>query len=154
MDVALQTGLRVGELANINIEDIDLRRKALKVTRLKKARKRPETLPISKELARHLKEYLKAARRRKGPLFLGKRGPLSRQGLQRIWKVAVKRACLPSELSIHSARHTAATTMLKKTKNLRLVQKMLGHSNPTVTANMYADVSFEDMQDGINGLYD
>ena len=36
---------------------------------------------------------------------------------------------------------------------LRQVQKQLGHSSPATTANMYADISFEDMQDGLNGLY-
>jgi site-specific recombinase XerC len=43
--------------------------------------------------------------------------------------------------------------LLKKTGNLRQVQKQLGHSSPAVTANIYADVSFEDMREGVNGLY-
>ena len=43
--------------------------------------------------------------------------------------------------------------LLRKTKNLRHVQKQLGHASPATTANMYADVSFEDMQDGVAGLY-
>jgi integrase len=85
--------------------------------------------------------------------FLGSRGPLTAQGLQRIWKRSVKLAGLPKELSIHSARHTIAVQLLKKTGNLRLVQKQLGHASPATTANMYADISFEDMQNGLNGLY-
>ena len=89
----------------------------------------------------------------KGPLFVGCRGPLTAQGLQRIWKAAVRRAGLPAELSIHSARHTLAVHLLRKTGNLRQVQKQLGHSSPATTANMYADVSFEDMQTGVTGLY-
>ena len=56
-------------------------------------------------------------------------------------------------LSIHSARHTLAVHLLKKKGNLRMVQKQLGHASPTTTAAMYADVSFEDMQEGPNGLY-
>lgn len=59
----------------------------------------------------------------------------------------------PTELSIHSARHTLAVHLLRKTGNLRQVQKQLGHSSPTITAALYADVTFEDMQDGLNGLY-
>ena len=89
----------------------------------------------------------------KGPLFVGCRGPLTAQGLQRIWKAAVRRAGLPAELSIHSARHTLAVHLLRKTGNLRQVPKQLGHSSPATTANMYADVSFEDMQTGVTGLY-
>ena len=86
-------------------------------------------------------------------MFVGKRGSLTVSGLERIWKAAVRRAGLPEELSIHSARHTIAVILLKKTGNLRFVQKQLGHASPATTANMYADISFEDMQDGLNGLY-
>ncbi len=56
-------------------------------------------------------------------------------------------------MSIHCARHTLAVYLLKKTSNLRLVQKQLGHASPVTTANMYADVSFEDMQEGVTGVY-
>ena len=46
-----------------------------------------------------------------------------------------------------------AVHLMRKTGNLRMVQKQLGHCNPTTTANMYADVTFEDMRDGVDGLY-
>ena len=85
---------------------------------------------------------------------MGKRGPLKIRGVQQIFKAAYRRSGLPPELSVHSARHTIAVHLLKKTKNLRQVQKQLGHASPAVTANMYADVSFEDMREGLNGLYE
>ena len=81
-------------------------------------------LAAGKELVQHLKDYL-------------------------TW-----RAHLPAELSIHAARHSLAVFLLKKTGNLRLVQKQLGHSSPVTTATMYADVPFDDMQSGLSGLYD
>lgn len=167
-DLALSTGLRVSEIAAVNVEHIDLKRGCMSVTRLKRRKPVRETLAIGKDLADHLKNYLawrsarvsdlhKRLRRElgatKGPLFVGCRGPLTAQGLQRIWKSAVKRAGLPKELSIHSARHTIAVALLKRTGNLRQVQKQLGHSSPATTANMYADVSFDDMQSGVTGLY-
>jgi integrase len=37
--------------------------------------------------------------------------------------------------------------------NRRQVQIQLGHASPATTANMYADISFEDMQNGVTGLY-
>lgn len=153
VDLALSTGLRVAEMAALQVEDVDLRRGALQVIRLKRKKKSPETLAINKELVDHLREYLAWAGRRQGPLFIGQRGPLTYRGLQQTWKAAVKRTGLPEELSIHGARHTIAVHLLKKTGNLRLVQKQLGHASPATTANMYADISFEDMQDGLNGLY-
>jgi integrase len=152
VDLALSTGLRVSEMAALTLKDIDLKRGAISVTRRKRKKDKRETLAINKELAEHLKQYIGG--RKTGRLFEGKRGSLTAQGLQRIWKAAVKRASLPKELSIHCARHTIAVHLLKKTGNLRLVQKQLGHASPATTANMYADISFEDMQEGLNGLYE
>ena len=90
VDVALQTGLRVSELAALQVKDIDFKRKAVKVTRLKKKKKVVETLGISDDLVKHLKGYL--LDRTTGQLFIGKRGNLNKPGLQRIWKIAIKRA--------------------------------------------------------------
>ncbi|MHC4520955.1 MAG: tyrosine-type recombinase/integrase [Planctomycetota bacterium] len=168
IDLALSTGLRVSEMAALAVEDVDLKRGCMRVIRLKRRKAVRETLAIGKDLVDHLKAYLswrsarvsdlgkslrKGLAATKGPLFVGCRGPLSAQGLQRVWKSAIKRAGLPIELSIHSARHTIAVALLKKTGNLRQVQKQLGHSSPATTANMYADVPFEDMQSGVTGLY-
>lgn len=153
VDLALSTGLRVSELAVVQIKDVDLKRSALSVVRLKRKKKVRETLAISKELTKHFKDYIAWTERKSGTLFMGSRGPLTAQGLQRIWKRSVELAGLPKELSIHSARHSIAVHLLKKTGNLRQVQKQLGHASPATTANMYADISFEDMQEGLNGLY-
>jgi integrase len=168
VDIALSTGLRVSEIAALNVEDIDLKRGCLKVVRVKKKRKTKETLAVGKELVDHLRQFLtwrsarigsvdrvyrKGLAATKGPLFTGCRGPLTSGGLQKIWHRAVERAKLPKELSIHSARHTLAVHLLRKTGNLRLVQKTLGHSSPVTTASIYADVPFEDQQAAVSGLY-
>ncbi|MHC4496072.1 MAG: tyrosine-type recombinase/integrase [Planctomycetota bacterium] len=153
VDLALSTGLRVSEIAALNIRDVDLKRGCLSVTRLKRKKKVKETLALGKDIAEHLKEYIAWTGQKKGRLFVGSRGSLSAQGLQRIWKRSIQLAGLPEELSIHSARHTIAVHLLRKTGNLRQVQKQLGHASPATTANMYADISFEDMQNGLNGLY-
>ena len=160
VDVALQTGLRVSELAALRVGGFDPRRQCLKVDRAKRRSRRQESLALSRDLTEHLAEFI-AWKRDAGeetsaeaPLFVGKRGPLTDRGLQVIWQRAVERAGLPKELSIHSARHTMAVHLLRKTSNLRMVQKQLGHASPATTANMYADISFEDMQAGVDGLYD
>ncbi len=160
VDTALSTGLRVAELVALTVGDFDARRGALKVVRRKRRKRVTETIALSRELTRHLAEFIAWKKTvdqpagKKDPLFVGKRGALTSSGLQRIWKRAVARAGLPKELSIHSARHTIAVHLLSKTGNLRLVQKQLGHSNPTTTANMYADVSFGAMRDALTDLYD
>ena len=159
VDLALGTGLRVSELAKIRVGDFDLKRRSLRVWRHKRKKHERETVAIGKALGEHLRQFIEWKRLvgqktgKDAPLFVGKRGGLTPSGLQRIWITAVKRAGLPERLSIHSARHTIAVHMLKRTGNLRMVQKQLGHASPATTANMYADVSFEDMQNALDGLY-
>ena len=160
IDLALSTGLRVSEMSALTLKDIDLKRGAISVVRLKRKKKVKETLAISKELSQHLQQFIEWKKSLDQPtkpaskLFVGGQGALTAQGLQRIWKAAVKRAGLPKEITIHCARHTIAVLLLKKTGNLRQVQKQLGHASPATTANMYADISFDDMQNGLNGLYE
>lgn len=189
VDLALSTGLRVSEMAALQVEDLDLKRGCMTVIRLKRHKRKKaaqpakkerkaapspqapvrETLMLGRQLAAHLKTYLTwracrladmdKGRRRcltkdKGALLVGQRGPLSAQGLQQAWKAAIRQAGLPEEYSIHSARHTLAVHLLKRTGNLRQVQKQLGHTSPVTTANMYADVSDEDMQNGVTGLWE
>lgn len=162
VDLALSTGLRVSEIWRLKISDVDLRRGSLSITRSKKKRKKVETLAISKELKKHLKKYItymvvdsRLRDNETGKLFKSKskKGLMTTQCLQLMWKAAVKRAGLPRSITIHCARHTLAVHLLKKTKNLRLVQKQLGHASPVITAALYADVSFEDMQESLNNLY-
>lgn len=155
-----ELGLKVSSAEDyFGLIDIDTKRGCLTVTRLKRKKHKTETMAIGKELIKHLIEFIEWKKLVPQPtkptsaLFVGKRGALSAQGLQQIWKRCVAEANLPKEYSIHSARHTMATHLLKKTNNLRQVQIQLGHASPTTTANMYCDVSFTDMQEGVTGLY-
>ncbi len=156
VDLALSTGLRVSEIAALTLRDVDSKRLTITVTRVKKKLRKPESLAVDKALLDHITEYMANQRKPDAgdQLLVGKQGPLTAQGLQRVWKSAVKRAGLPKELSIHCGRHTLATHLLAKTHNLRQVQKQLGHSSPTVTANMYADITDENIRSGVSGVYD
>lgn len=150
VDVALGTGLRVSEIAAIHIEHIDFRRGFLTVRRLKKRKVAEDILPLDPQLVKHLKKFI--GKRGEGTLFLGQRGAVGPKGLYKIWSKALARAGL-QHLGIHGARHTLAVALLKKTNNLRIVQKTLGHGSVTTTANLYADVPFEDMAKAITDLY-
>lgn len=161
VDTAMQTGLRVAEIALLKVGDFNPNRKTLRVHRLKRRKPVIEDLPISESHARHLEQYLDWKRRHYKPtepqdaLFHGKHGPLGVDGMRGIWESALKRAGVEKRegVSIHAARHTLGVHLLRKTKNLRLVQKQLGHQNPQTTA-IYADVLEEDRRAGINGLYE
>ena len=163
VDLALSTGLRVSERAAIRLRDIDLKHKFITVNRLKRRKPLRESLGIGKELARHLRAFTKWKRLQghqmkiSSPLFVSKRQgqhrALTAKGLQWIWRAAIKDAGLPVRLSIHSARHTMAVHLLRKTRNIKQVQQQLGHTSIETTANSYADVPFEDMVEGVTGLY-
>lgn len=159
VDTAMATGLRVNEIAQLRISDFNAGRTSLRVHRTKRRKPVTETMAISPELVKHIRQFIawkKAAGESTevdSALFCGKRGPMTVSGMQKVWKVAVKRAGLPRELSIHSARHTMAVHLLAKTKNLKQVQQQLGHSSPVVTANLYAQVQFDEMREGATRLY-
>ena len=149
IDTALQTGLRCSEICALQIEDFDSKRRALTVIRLKKKKRVPETMPISKDLAAHLRKYI--GDRKTGPMFIGRKGRnLSRAGMSQIFKRAAEHAHLPKSLSIHACRHSLGMKVLKQTGNLRLVQKALGHANIQATC-IYADVDFETLQNALDG---
>lgn len=155
VDAALSLGLRVSELHSIRVCDIDLKRSFINIRRKKKVKNKKlpikDTLAISPEFAEHLKDYL--AGRKTGRLFSTNGKSISIQGIQASWLTAVRRAGLP-HYSIHCARRSMGFHLLAKTKNLKQVQKQLGHTNVNTTAQMYCDVSFEEMQEGVTGLYE
>lgn len=159
VDLAMLTGLRVNEIARLTIKDFNTSRSSLNVQRTKRRKAVSETLAISPELTEHLKKFIawkKTVGESVNPanaLLCGKRGSMTSSGMQKVWKSAIERAGLPRELSIHSARHTMAVHLLAKTKNLKQVQQQLGHSSPVVTANLYAQVQFDEMREGTTKLY-
>ena len=159
VDLALETGLRVSELARLTVGDHDPKRRSLRVWRHKRRRPVQETLAVSPDLAGHLAEFIEWKRLVGQPvggadrLLMGKRGPLTADGLARSWKAAVANAKLPASLSIHCARHTVATQLLRRTGNLVLVQRRLGHTSPAVTANLYCGLDWETEQRAVDGLY-
>lgn len=150
VDLALQTGLRVSEMAALVPKDVDLRRGCMTVWRKKRRKPVREIIALSSSLHAHLSRHLRDC----GDVFWpGQRGPWTKRGLQQAWDKACRRAGIEG-VSIHKARHTLAVHLLKETKNLRAVQKQLGHTSPVITANMYADIPFEDQVEALDGVFD
>lgn len=151
VDLALSTGLRVSELASLTLADIDLEGKLISVRRRKKRKLVVEYIGLPAKLADHLRCYW--ADRTEGPAVMGSGDvPLGSRGWQQAWLRACSKAGI-RPLSIHKARHTAATVMYRSTHDLRLVQSQLGHADPATTA-IYASISAEDLQAGAQALED
>lgn len=152
IDLATRSGLRVAELANLKISDIELGKDpCLKV--IGKGQKR-RIVYIDKGLSKHIKKHIRSEDLSEDDHLLvssHKKGYTTR-ALQKHFKTACKVAGLPEHYSIHAARHTYATQLYQGTKNLREVQKQLGHAKVSTTS-VYADVTKEDISRDVNRVF-
>ncbi len=159
VDLITSSGIRVSEAANIRCGDLKAGygESALFIRDGKGARSRTVQIPDS--LKKHLKQFIvwKASRGEPtGPddfLFIGQRGPWTAQAIQQLVKKYLKALELyENEKSVHALRHSYAVEFYKQQKDLRALQKQLGHSS-IETTQIYADVTAEDIQRQIRGLW-
>ena len=161
VDLALSTGLRVMELAQLKCRDI-FSREHLCAIRVRKGKgKKKRLVRFNNALRKHYQQYMKwkeAVGEPVGPddplLFsTNSRSHMTTRGIQKAFKRTAARAGLPSRYSIHCLRHTYATELYNTSShNLRLVQKQLGHAFISTT-QVYADVLEPDMQRALEKLY-
>jgi len=156
----LESGLRVSELKDLNCGDLFLKNGEpyLVVTNGKGGKTR--RVSLGSNLKRHLKEFLKwkeAAEEETGedaPVFCSAyRRRYSKRGVQMVFKKALKASGLPDSYSIHCLRHTCGTYLYESTRDLRFVQKFLGHASPTTTT-VYAQVTPEREKEYVNEVSD
>ena len=148
IDVLYSTGCRVSELCDINISDIDLDEKYLK---LKGKGSKQRIVPIGSMLYKNLMQYLNVRetflQNRGEPLFLSKsKSKLDRTAVFRIIKKTAKNISLQTDVHPHTLRHSAATHMLEGGCDLRTVQEFLGHSSVSTT-QIYTKVTKEFLEE-------
>jgi integrase/recombinase XerD len=159
LDLALGAGLRVSEIATLRVGNLYLNNGEPRLRVTGKGGKERDVF-ISVNLMKHLSDYLLWKRLMAEPLdpdafvlVSSHRKPYSTRTLQYAFKVCLRVAELPSYYSIHACRHSYGTLLYRNTKNLRLVQKQLGHSSIT-TSTVYADVTAEEAVAAANGLFE
>jgi site-specific recombinase XerD len=132
-------GLRVGEVVSLKPEDIDSERKMIHV-RSGKGKKDRYTI-LSDVVLDVLREYWKAYKPRTW-VFEGKIPgvPYSVRSAERVFEVAVRKAGIHKNVSIHSLRHSFATHLLEQGTDIRFIQELLGHSSVRTT-EIYTHVS-------------
>lgn len=159
IDLLTCTGLRVSEAANVRCGDIKAGygESALFVSDGKGSRSRTVQIPDS--LKKHLRQFVVWKASRGEPtgaddhLFIGQRGPWSCQAIQFLVKKHLRALGLyESEKSVHALRHSYAVEFYRQEKDLRGLQKQLGHAS-IETTQIYADVTAEDIQKQIRGLW-
>lgn len=146
-----ETGIRLSELVELNVEDVDFSRKTIKVTG---KRNKQRIIPIGDGLAQNLKEYVEMKEEEAGrlsilnphPLFVTDRGQrvypgwvyhLVRRGLSQV--VTLKKR------SPHVLRHTFATAMLNGDAELEAVKELMGHESVSTT-QIYTHTTFEELK--------
>jgi site-specific recombinase XerD len=118
------TGVRVSELCNINIEDIDFDEHTI---RIRGKGDKIRTVFIDDETLSELTKFID--NRIIGPLFVGQQGKhISSRAIQHIFKHYA-----PQGITPHKIRHSYASELYKRSKNLRVVQENLGHTSIKTT---------------------
>lgn len=152
----LVTGLRVSEALGLNVghaaqTKIEVKVKGWTIDGGKKDRLK--TVYFPKALREDLARYLRVKRRRGedltpgAPLFASRQATrLSPRQVQRDLKMWLREAGIEGDFTPHALRHTAATNLLRRTGNHKLVQRYLGHSDVATTLRFYVDVFPEDLE--------
>ena len=136
-------GLRVSEVINLEINDIDIINCYIRI--LGKGSKERE-VPLGEFSIYYLKEYLNVRNsllkdKSCSKLFINNHGNgITRQGFFKILKKLLKEKNLNHNVSPHTLRHSFATHLVNRGADLRSVQEMLGHSDISTT-KIYTEVS-------------
>lgn len=151
LELLYATGMRVAELAGLDVDDLDPSRRTLTVVG---KGDRQRTVPYGAPAAQAVAEWLEngrpmLARSASGPaLFLGVRG--GRIGVRQVRDVVDRALAALGDTSArgpHALRHTAATHLLDGGADLRSVQEVLGHSS-LQTTQVYTHVSIDRLREG------
>ncbi len=146
LELLYATGIRVGELVRLELDDLDLGAQLVRV--LGKGGKE-RLVPFGRQAAHALARYLERAsvlRQRHAdghPVFLNARGGrLTDRSVRRILDKRLRQAALSARVSPHALRHSFATHMLGAGADLRAIQELLGHASLSTTQR-YTHVSTE-----------
>ncbi len=163
--LTLYTGLRLGEVIGLRESDMDLKKRELKVRgsvrrvregliyQKPKTKSSIRTVPIPSNVISVLREYKDFSEQQRavsgsiyndcGLFFKTDIGNiLDPRNVRRAFQRMLTRADL-SERKFHALRHTYATRLMELGENPKVVQKLLGHSNITITLNIYSHVTEE-----------
>ncbi len=152
MTLLLNTGLRVNEAINLKIEDLDWTTGKLNVKYGKGGRFR--VLWLSDQDLEKLKHWRGLLKTDSDYLFSTLKGDkLNDRYIREFIKRYASKAGIYKSIHPHILRHTFATDLLRKTKNLRLVQKALGHSsiNSTMIYTHIVDSQLEEALKNLRG---
>jgi integrase/recombinase XerD len=136
------SGLRLSELINLKVKDLELNERVGWVRTGKGEKDR--MFIISEKLVEKLRDFIKG----KNPddyVFNGRKGMLSPRSVEKIVAIAVKKTGINKKVSVHTFRHSFATHLLEAGENIRKIQELLGHASLNTT-QVYTHISKEELK--------
>jgi site-specific recombinase XerD len=125
------SGMRISEVLNLKISDIDSKRMMVRIENSKGNRDRE--VMLSENLLILLREYYKAYKPKKY-IFEGQGGgKYTARSAEQVFKKALRNAKINKEASLHTLRHSYATHLIEQGIDIRIVQELLGHKNIKTT---------------------
>lgn len=156
LSIAYGTGLRVGEIVGLKVDDIDSQRMTLRVEQGKGQKDRYAMLsPVLLDLLRAWWRLAHSPGKMlpHGWLFPGMNplNPLTARQLNRAVVAAAQRAGIDKRVSMHTLRHSFATHLLEQKVDIRVIQVMLGHKK-LETTSVYTHVGTRMLRDVVSPL--
>jgi integrase len=149
--LALHTGMRCGEICNLNWEDMDFANRLIRIRNRDSFRVKgghPRTIPMHSFIYREFFPLKKNT----GYVFLNSKGrPMSPKNVSRKFKIYVFKSGLPSKFHFHSLRHTCASLLAQGQTPIYEIQKLLGHSSISTT-QIYAHLENEHLRQSLDRL--
>ena len=147
IELLYATGIRVSELVNIKVMDLDMNLPGVKV--LGKGNKE-RFVPFGEFCRQSIEQYLEKFKPLKGKshpyLIVNMKGdPITERGIRYLLNDVVERTAGVTEIHPHKLRHTFATHLLNQGADLRTVQSLLGHVNLSTTGK-YTHVSNQQLR--------
>lgn len=125
------SGMRISEVLNLKISDIDSKRMMVRIENSKGNRDRE--VMLSENLLILLREYYKAYKPKKY-IFEGQGGgKYTARSAEQVFEKALRNAKINKEASLHTLRHSYATHLIEQGIDIRIVQELLGHKNIKTT---------------------
>lgn len=137
------SGLRIGELLNLELKDFDFKRNQLHIRGAKGRKDRYST--IAQALHPMLKNYYQTYKPKVYFIENPSGGTYSPASVRSFLKRSCKLAGIRKEITPHSLRHCYATHLLENGTDIRYIQELLGHSRPETTM-IYTQVTKKDLR--------
>lgn len=142
LSVIYACGLRLSELINLKISDIDSKRMIITIRQSKGKKDRQAML--SENLLVNLRHYYKVYKPKKFLIEGQLSDQYSSRSVQQLFKLALLRANIKKHATVHTLRHSFATHLLESGTDIRYIQALLGH-NSVKTTQIYTHVSASDI---------